>query len=102
MKVLLADFNKYAGVMGGREKVFCNMANALSEHGYEVSCLVMDDVDEPPFFYLRPEVKYYNLEHLVFDELTDVRITHPTFTWPLKIKKELMRLLPAQRRKRMC
>lgn len=92
MKVLLADFNKYAGVMGGREKVFCHMANALSEHGYEVSCLVMDDVDEPPFFYLRPEVKYYNLEHLIFDELTDVRIKHPSFRWPLKIKKEIMRL----------
>ncbi len=68
MKVMLANIGKIVNVMGGRQRVFCNMANALAAKGYDVSCLYMDEIDGKPYFRLDSSVKCYNLLHLNMTE----------------------------------
>lgn len=49
------------GRSGGAERVYCEQANFLSEHGYEVSCVVFDPPGDVPFFRLNPKVELVQL-----------------------------------------
>lgn len=90
MKILLTLFGNIVNSSGGVEKVLCNMANAMSERGHEVTILGFENKKGEPFFHLEKSVKYYNFgygfkyNHLKFN-LTNI------FT--NKRNKELKRLL---------
>ena len=52
MKLLLALFGNFVNSSGGIEKVLCNMANAMSERGHEVTILGFENKKGEPFFHL--------------------------------------------------
>lgn len=58
--VALVILSKFFGVKGGREKVFCEMANALLEKGYEVTAICCDLKPGNPAFKLSPNVRLVN------------------------------------------
>ena len=60
MKVLLYDTFRVIDAKGGTEKVFCNMANALVNFGYEVTALIFENKEGKPFFDLDSRVKFVN------------------------------------------
>jgi len=43
MKVLLVNLWRMIDAKGGAEKVFCNMANAMAERGFEVVGVCVDN-----------------------------------------------------------
>ena len=61
MKIALAFFEQLAGVSGGIERVLCNMANAMTARGHDVSIMYCQDQCGAPFYPLHPPVKLYNL-----------------------------------------
>ncbi|MBQ7883293.1 MAG: glycosyltransferase family 4 protein [Phascolarctobacterium sp.] len=60
MKVLLYDTFRVIDAKGGTEKVFCNMANALVNLGYEVTALIFENKKGKPFFPLDSRVELIN------------------------------------------
>ncbi len=52
---------KLANRSGGAERLFCELANMLSQAGYEVTCLWCEPSTAPPFYPLDPGVSRVNL-----------------------------------------
>ncbi|TKT82410.1 glycosyltransferase [Aquamicrobium sp. LC103] len=50
-----------AGRSGGAERLYCELANFLSESGYEVDCLFHDEADGAPFYPINPGIELRNL-----------------------------------------
>lgn len=46
---------------GGAERLYCELANMLSEHGHDVTCIYYDDATGDPFYKLNKPVKVINL-----------------------------------------
>jgi glycosyltransferase involved in cell wall biosynthesis len=46
---------------GGAERIYCELANMLAAHGYEVTCLHYDAVPGKPFFPIDHRVEVINL-----------------------------------------
>jgi len=46
---------------GGAERIFCELANLLSDEGHAVTCLTFDDRPGAPAFPLHPSVELINL-----------------------------------------
>lgn len=61
MKILLLNLWRVINSKGGAEKVFFNMANALSERGYEVVALALDGKDGKPFFDISKTVRFIDV-----------------------------------------
>ena len=61
MKILLLNLWRVIDSKGGTEKVFFNMANALSEKGYDIVALALEDRVGKPFFSIAPKVKFINV-----------------------------------------
>ncbi len=61
MKIMLAFFEKFIDMSGGIERVCCNMANAMTKRGHEVSIVYCFGKSGAPFYPLNPLVKMYNL-----------------------------------------
>lgn len=49
------------GRSGGAERIYCELANVLTESGYRVTCLHFDTKDTPPFYPIGPKVERINL-----------------------------------------
>ncbi|RVO21878.1 glycosyltransferase [Sinorhizobium meliloti] len=49
------------GRSGGAERIYCELANILTEGGYRVTCLHFDTKDTPPFYPISPKVELINL-----------------------------------------
>ena len=81
MKILqLCTFN-VIGSAGGAEKVFCNIANRLS-NCHEVINVYADDNEGTPFYNFNNKEKLYNL--------LKSRVKYPIY---IKIKSEILKLL---------
>lgn len=61
MRIVLAYFEKFIEMSGGIERVCCNMANAMSARGHDVSIVYCYGRSGMPFYSLDPSVKLYNL-----------------------------------------
>lgn len=62
MQVLLLTFWRVLNSKGGAEKVFFDMAAALSQKGLEVTALALDNAPEgQPLFPLSPQVNFINV-----------------------------------------
>lgn len=59
--VLLVNSWRVVEAKGGTEKVFCDLANALTERGFSVTMLCCDSKKGQPGFSLRKEVKFVNV-----------------------------------------
>lgn len=49
------------GRSGGAERIYCELANILTDSGYRVTCLHFDTKDKPPFYPIGPKVERLNL-----------------------------------------
>ena len=58
--VALVNISRVVNAKGGTEKVFCDMANALVEKGYEVSAFYFDEDCGSPGFYISNKVHLIN------------------------------------------
>lgn len=90
MKILLANITTMVGLIGGVEKVFCNMANEFCQRGYEVCAVYSDNKEGKPYFELNERIKCYNLKHLI---INDEKIDVPDKKFPLmsKLMRECIR-----------
>ncbi|MBQ9763232.1 MAG: glycosyltransferase family 4 protein [Phascolarctobacterium sp.] len=61
MKIMLLDTWRIINSKGGTEKVFCNMANALVDKGYQVLAVACENKEGLPFFPLDKRVKFLNV-----------------------------------------
>lgn len=61
MKILLVDLWRVINSMGGTEKVFFSMANALADRGYNVTAVGLDNTVGKPFFPVHANVKFINV-----------------------------------------
>lgn len=61
MKIAFAFFEQFIGISGGIEHVCCNLANALSRRGHEISIIYCYGHSGNAFYPLDKEVKLYNL-----------------------------------------
>lgn len=59
--VLLVNSWRVVGAKGGTEKVFCDLANALTERGFSVTMLCCDSKEGRPGFSLKEEVRFVNV-----------------------------------------
>jgi glycosyltransferase involved in cell wall biosynthesis len=62
VKLLLA-IKRLENAAGGSERVICQLANALSFLGHEVTLVSYDKNDSESFYYLNNKVKRVNLNH---------------------------------------
>lgn len=60
MKILLLKLWRIINLQGGAERVFCDMANALTQRGYEIVAVVCENKEGMPFFPLSKNVKFIN------------------------------------------
>ena len=58
--VVLLNVGRVIEAKGGTEKVFCDMANALCERGYDVSAVFCDPKEGVPGFCFKKEVRLLN------------------------------------------
>lgn len=58
--VVLVDTWRVINAKGGTEKVFCEMANALADRGYEVTAICHDENVGQPGFELHDEINFIN------------------------------------------
>lgn len=58
--VLLLNVDRVINEKGGREKVFCDMANALAERGYIVTAICCDPIKGKPSFPISNKVRFIN------------------------------------------
>ncbi len=50
MRILMVHLGRFIGAKAGTERVFCNMANALSDKGHHVTAIYMENkLGDPPF-----------------------------------------------------
>lgn len=65
IKVLLLNVGRVIGAKGGAEKVFCDMANALSERGMDVYAVCCEEKEGLPGYPLSEAVHFVNagLQH---------------------------------------
>ena len=68
MRIVLAYFEKFIEMSGGIERVCCNMANAMSARGHDVSIVYCYGRSGMPFYSLDPSVKLYNLMEAHLDQ----------------------------------
>ena len=61
MRIMLAFFERFINMSGGIERVCCNMANAMTQRGHEVSIVYCYGKSGKPFYTLDRRVKMYNL-----------------------------------------
>lgn len=61
MKIAFAFFEQFIGISGGIERVCCNLANALTARGHEVSIIYCYRKSGKAFYPLDEKVKLYNL-----------------------------------------
>ena len=59
-QVVLVDIWRVVNAKGGTEKVFCEMANGLTQRGYKVTAICHDENQGNPGFKLREEVDFIN------------------------------------------
>lgn len=73
MKIILSLIGRIVNLTGGVKKVACNMANALTDRGHDVTILAFENKEGRPFFSLKNNVKFLNLgigfkyNHTVFN-----------------------------------
>ena len=60
MRILMVNLWKMINSAGGAEKVFCEMANMLSERGHSVTALVFDNDKGNPFYHVNENVEFIN------------------------------------------
>lgn len=60
MNITLVNSWRVVNAKGGAEKVFCDMANALSRRGHKVTAVCYDSVDGRPGFPLDDDVRLIN------------------------------------------
>lgn len=60
IKVLLLNVGRVIGAKGGAEKVFCDMANALSERGMDVYAVCCEEKEGLPGYPLSEAVHFVN------------------------------------------
>ena len=58
--IVLVDIWRVVNEKGGTEKVFCEMANELTQRGYKVTAICHDENQGNPGFILRKEVDFIN------------------------------------------
>ena len=58
--IVLVDTWRVVNAKGGTEKVFCEMANALVQRGYNITAICHDENQGKPGFELRKEVHFIN------------------------------------------
>lgn len=68
MRILLANITSVVDIIGGVERIFCDMANELAERGHEISLVYSDAKVGKPYFKLLESIKCYNLRHLNIEE----------------------------------
>ena len=74
MKILqYCGFISIVGATGGAQRVFCNMANALTARGHEVYAVCNDVCSGQPAFPLDDRVRFINLNSSVSRKLTPSR-----------------------------
>lgn len=61
MKIAFAYFERFIDMSGGIERVCCNLANALTARGHEVSIVYCFGRSGRPFYELDDRVRLYNL-----------------------------------------
>lgn len=61
MKILLLTTWRLINAKGGAEKVFCDMANALTNRGHEVTAVCVDKNQGSPGFPLDRNVNFLNI-----------------------------------------
>lgn len=66
IKVLLLNVGRVIGAKGGAEKVFCDMANALSERGMDVHAVCCEDKKGLPGYQLSEAVCFVNAGNRTF------------------------------------
>ena len=68
--VVLVDVWRVVNAKGGTEKVFCEMANELTQRGYKVTAICHDENQGNPGFKLNEEVDFINAYHkpTIFDK----------------------------------
>jgi glycosyltransferase involved in cell wall biosynthesis len=49
------------GRSGGAERIYCELANILTDSGYRVTCLHFDTKDTPPFYAISTKAEVINL-----------------------------------------
>ena len=60
MKVILLKTGRIINASGGMEKVLFDMANNLSERGYETTVLGFENKIGKPFFHINKNVDFIN------------------------------------------
>ena len=60
MRILMVNLWKMINSAGGVEKVFCEMANMLSERGHSVTAIAFDKNKGKPFYAVNENVKFIN------------------------------------------
>lgn len=66
IKVLLLNVGRVIGAKGGAEKVFCDMANALSERGMDVYAVCCEEKEGLPGYPLAEAVHFVNAGNRTF------------------------------------
>lgn len=72
-KIMLVQGRSVINSFGGAEKVFCNLANALLERGYEVTCVCDEYKKGNPVYPLKDKVKLINISAKTDDPLQNLQ-----------------------------
>ena len=64
LNILEIYFGPVVNSAGGAERVFCNMANELTERGHAVSAVCFEDKSGLPFYPLAQSINFYNLQNM--------------------------------------
>lgn len=64
VRILEINFWPVINSVGGAERVFCSMANELTERGHFVSAVCFENKIGMPFYHLSQDVNFYNLQNM--------------------------------------
>ncbi len=89
MKIVIAHFNScYVRMPGGVEKVTCNLANAMTARGHQVTILYRESKEGHAYFPLDPRVPEHNI---LYDDDGNY-VIQDKLPKPIRVKREFFRL----------
>lgn len=94
LHVVLLIIGRVVNAKGGTEKVFCDMANALVDRGFEVSAICFDENKGLPGYPLDSAVRFFNAHDEITHTFLDGKFMTKVRCWrPSKKQRQLNRIM---------
>ena len=99
--IVLVNLWRVVNAKGGAEKVFCDMANALTRRGFEVTAICFDENDGLPGYPLDSAVQFINAHNAIRHSFFDGKFATKVRCWsPSKQQRRINRFAMKFRKQR--